>query len=284
MWKKYKQEECKMIKKIIIVTVLAASVFIGSVAFAESLTINGSTTVLPFAQAAVEKFISSHTEVNISLSGGGTGNGIKALTDKTANIANASRFIKFDEVKAAVAGGAYPVPFAVALDCLIPMVHPSNPVDGLTTEQLKGIYSGKITNWKEVGGNDVAIVVVGRDTSSGTYGTWQEMIMDAGGKTRVTPRAQTVASSGAMLSTVANNKNSIGYDGIGYIDNTVKPLTVNQISGNAANAKDGSYPLSRYLYMFTDGWPQGDTLKFINFMLSDEGQTIVEKTGFIRVR
>ena len=273
------------IKRIIILALLAASVcFMSVTAFAEDITINGSTTVLPFAQAAVEKFMSMNPGINISLSGGGSGNGIKALADKTVNIANASRFIKLDEVKIALANDVYPVPFAVALDCLLPMVHPSNPVNGLTTQQLKDIYSGKITNWKDVGGEDMAIVVVGRDTSSGTYGTWQEMIMDVGEATRVTARAQTAASSGAMLSTVANNKNAIGYDGIGYIDNSVKPLTVNQIAGTAASAKDGSYPLSRYLYMITDDWPKGDTLNFINFILSDEGQAIVEKTGFIKVR
>jgi phosphate transport system substrate-binding protein len=274
------------IKKVILTAVLVASVcFAGATAFAAGeITINGSTTVLPFAQAAVEKFMSSHSGINISLSGGGTGNGIKALADKTVNIANASRFIKLDEVKTAVANGVYPVPFAVALDCLLPMVHPSNPVNGLTTAQLKDIYSGKITNWKDVGGADGAIVVVGRDTSSGTYGTWQEMIMDVGEKARVTAKAQVVASSGAMLSTVANNKNAIGYDGIGYINNTVKPLTVNQVAGTAASAKDGSYPLSRYLYMFTDDWPKGDVLDFINYVLSEEGQAIVESTGFIKVR
>jgi len=273
------------IKKIVLLTALVTSVcFMCVSAFAEDITINGSTTVLPFAQAAVEKFMSSNNGINISISGGGTGNGIKALSDKTVNIANASRFIKLDEVKTAVTNGVYPVPFAVALDCLLPMVHPSNPVNGLTTQQLKDIYSGKTTNWKDVGGNDAAIVVVGRDTSSGTYGTWQEMIMDVGEKTRVTAKAQTVASSGAMLSTVANNKNAIGYDGIGYINETVKPLTVNQVAGTAISAKDGSYPLSRYLYMFTDGWPSGDVLNFINYLLSDEGQDIVAKTGFIKVR
>jgi phosphate transport system substrate-binding protein len=273
------------IKRIVFAALIAASVcFMSIAAFAGDITINGSTTVLPFAQAAVEKFMSSNPGINISLSGGGSGNGIKALADKTVNIANSSRFIKLDEVKTAVANDVYPVPFAVALDCLLPMVHPSNPVNGLTTQQLKDIYSGKTTNWKDVGGNDGAIVVVGRDTSSGTYGTWQEMIMDVGEKARVTAKAQTAASSGAMLSTVANNKNAIGYDGIGYIDNTVKPLTVNQVAGTAASAKDGSYPLSRYLYMFTDGWPKDNVLDFINYMLSDEGQAIVESTGFIKIR
>lgn len=273
-----------MSKKIVFAAVLAASVYFSGMALAAELVINGSTTVLPFAQAAVEKFIAANPGVNVSLSGGGSGNGIKALADKTINIANASRFIKIEEVKTAVDNGVYPVPFVVALDCLLPMVHPSNPVNDLSRAQLKDIYSGKITNWKDVGGEDSAIVVVGRDTSSGTYGTWQEMIMDAGDKARVTPKAQAVASSGAMLSTVAGNKNAIGYDGIGYINDTVKALAVDGVKGTPESAKDGSFPLARNLYMFTDGWPKAEVLSFINYLLSDEGQKLVESTGFIKVR
>lgn len=272
------------IKSLLVVAFLLGTALVAFAADEKNLVINGSTTVLPFAQAAVEKFLADNPDVSVSLSGGGTGNGIKALSDKTIGIANASRFIKLEEVKTAVANGVYPVPFAVALDCLLPMVHPSNPVNSLTTEQLKGIFSGKITNWKEVGGADGAIAVVGRDTSSGTYGTWQEMIMDAGEKTRVTPKAQSVASSGAMLSTVAGNKNAIGYDGIGYINDTVKALDVNGVKGSASSAKSGAFPLARYLFMFTDGFPKGATMDFINYILSDEGQKIVESTGFIKVR
>jgi len=151
----------------------------------------------------------------------------------------------------------YPVPFAVALDCLVPVVHPSNPVKSLTKAQLKDIYSGKITNWKQVGGSDSPIVVIGRDTSSGTYGTWQEMIMDKGEKTRVTPKAQTTASSGAMMTAVSQNKNAIGYEGMGYVSKSVKALAVDGVAGTAAGARSGKYPLSRYLFMFTNGWPEG---------------------------
>lgn len=225
--------------------------------------------------------MAANSSVKISVSGGGSGNGIKAIIDGTTDIANSSRFIKPDEVKAAVEKGTYPVPFAVAMDALLPIVHPENPVSDLSIEQLRDIYTGKIANWKEVGGEDKAIAVVGRDTSSGTYETWQEIIMK---KERVSQRALLVASSGAMLTTVAKNKYAIGYDGIGYIDSTVKPLMVGGKKGVADTALDGTYPIARFLYMFTKGWPSGETMKFINFVLSDEGQKVVAETGFVPLR
>lgn len=253
-------------------------------AFAAQLVMDGSTTVLPFGQAAAEQFMKASPGAKISVSGSGTGNGFKALADGSAQIANASRFIKDSEIKTCMDKKVYPVPFAVALDCIVPIVNPSNPVKNLTRAQLKNIYSGKITNWKDVGGDDRPIVVVGRDTSSGTYGTWQEMVMDAGGKTRVTPRAQVSASSGAMLNAVANNKNAIGYEGMGYVTKTVKGLSVDGAKASAANARNGKYPLSRYLYMFTKGWPSGDLLDFINFMQGAAGQRIVAEKGFVPLR
>lgn len=252
-----------------------------SQAFAARYVMDGSTTVLPFGQDAVERFMKANPGVSISVSGSGTGNGFKALADGSAQIANASRFIKESEVKACIDKKVYPVPFAVALDCLVPIVHNSNPVKNLTRSQLKDIFTGKVTNWKQVGGNDQPIVVVGRDTSSGTYGTWQEMIVDHGGTARVTPRAQVSASSGAMLTTVANNKNAIGYEGMGYVTKAVKGVAVDGIAASAAGARSGKYPLSRYLYMFTNGWPEGELLDFINYMLSAAGQKIVADKGFV---
>ena len=154
----------------------------GGSARAGELTINGSTTILPFAQVAVERFMASRPEVRISLSGGGTGNGIKALIDGTADIANASRAIRQGEAERARGKGVNPVRFVVALDCIVPIVHPGNPVRSLTLDQLKKIYTGEIVNWKEVGGEDAPIAAVGRDSSSGTYGTWQEMVVERGGR------------------------------------------------------------------------------------------------------
>ena len=260
---------------------LAAALSVAGTAFAGDMVINGSTTVLPIAQAAAEKFMAANGGVKITVSGGGSGNGIKALIDGTTDIADSSRFIKNEEVAAAVANKIYPVPFAVAVDALIPVVHPSNPVNLLTTEQLRKIYKGEIKNWKEVGGEDKQIAVVGRDTSSGTYETFEEKIMK---KERVTERALIVASNGAMAQTVAKNKLSIGYIGIGYLNDTLKPVAVDGVGGTAKTALDGSYPVARYLYMFTKGWPTGDVLNFINFVLSDQGQKIVAESGFVPLR
>jgi phosphate transport system substrate-binding protein len=164
------------------------------------------------------------------------------------------------------------------------LVHPTNSVSNLTFQQLKKIYTGEVTNWKDVGGADAPIVVVGRDSSSGTYGTWQEMIVEKGDgekKSRVVAKAQIVASSGAMLTTVAGNKYAIGYDGIGYVDKSVKAVSVEGVNASIATAKDGSYPLSRKLYMYTNGAPSGDIKNFIDYVLSPDGQKIVADTGFI---
>lgn len=270
----------KLVTAFIALVVLSAA----TMAMAAPIVMDGSTTVLPFGQAAVEQFMKENAGVKFSVSGTGTGNGFKSLADGSAQIANASRFIKDSEIKSCMDKKVYPVPFAVALDCIVPIVHKDNPVKGLSHAQLKDIYSGKVTNWKEVGGADAPIVVVGRDTSSGTYGTWQEMIMDKGEKTRVTPKAQVASSSGAMLSSVSKNKNAIGYEGMGYVNKTVKGLQVDGVSATAATARSGKYPLSRYLYMFTNGWPKGEVLDFIMYMQSDAGQKIVNGTGFVSLR
>ncbi len=270
----------KLVTAFIALVVLSAA----TMAMAAPIVMDGSTTVLPFGQAAVEQFMKENAGVKFSVSGTGTGNGFKSLADGSAQIANASRFIKDSEIKSCMDKNVYPVPFAVALDCIVPIVHKDNPVKGLSHAQLKDIYSGKVTNWKEVGGADAPIVVVGRDTSSGTYGTWQEMIMDKGEKTRVTPKAQVASSSGAMLSSVSKNKNAIGYEGMGYVNKTVTGLQVDGVSATAATARSGKYPLSRYLYMFTNGWPKGEVLDFIMYMQSDAGQKIVNGTGFVSLR
>jgi phosphate transport system substrate-binding protein len=217
--------------------------------------------------------------VKISISGGGSGNGIKALIDRSTDIADSSRFIKDKEVKLAIERGAYPVPFAVAYDCIVPAVHPSNSVNNVTMQQLKDIYMGKIKNWKELGGPDRQIVVISRDTSSGTYEVWHEKVLE---KQRVFPGALLQASNGAVVQAVSKNKNAIGYIGLGYMDTSVKALMVNSITGSEESTLNGTYPISRPLYMFTAGWPKGDTLNFINYVIHPErGQKHVSKIGFV---
>lgn len=258
---------------------LVTVLFTTSAVWAGSVQINGSTTVLPIAQKVTEGYMKEYPDVSISVSGGGSGNGIKALIDGTTDIANSSRFIKDEEVKLAVEKGAYPVPFAIAYDCIVPVVHPGNPVKGLSLDQLKDIYTGKIKNWKEVGGSDGEIVVISRDTSSGTYEVWEEKVMK---KERVFNGALLQASNGAIVQTVSKNKYALGYLGIGYVDKSVKALTVNGIPGNEETTLSGKFPVSRPLFVFTRGWPSGDTLKFINYMLNPQkGQKFVKEAGFV---
>ncbi len=272
----------KMKQKLMKIMMTAILVCFGAGAvWAETLTITGSTTVLPVAQKAAEEFMKVYPDINVSVSGGGSGEGIKAIIDGTTDIANSSRFIKEAEIKSAVEKGAYPVPFGIAYDCIIPVVHPSNKVGDLTLDQLKDIYMGKITNWKDVGGEDKEIVVISRDTSSGTYEVWEEKVMK---KEKVYPGALLQASNGAVGQAVSKNKYAIGYVGLGYVtgNKELKPLKVGGVEGGMETALSGTYPISRVLYMFTKGWPTGKTLKFINFMIHPQkGQKIAAEEGFV---
>ena len=269
-----------MLKKIIFG--IALVLFTASFGItADSIVIKGSTTVLPITQAALEAYmIKTNKGVQISLSGGGSGEGIKALIDKTADIGNSSREIKKEEIELAAAKGIKPVAHVVAYDALTPIVNPENKVKGLSTDQLSLIYQGKITNWKEVGGDDLRIVVISRDSSSGTFESWDHFVMK---KAKVTPKAQMLASSGAVVTAVAQNRYAISYVGMGYLNKNVKALEVNGIAASAQTALSGKYPFSRELYMYTNGEPQGEVARFIAFLKGEEGQKIVAKEGFVPV-
>ena len=247
----------------------------------QTIVIKGSTTVLPVTQAVAEAYMKLHPGVNISLSGGGSGEGIKALIDRSTDIANSSRDIKEEEVKLARSRGANPVAHRVAIDAIVPIVHPTNPVKNLTAEQLSLIYQGKTTNWREVGGKDLKIVVISRDSSSGTYETWGEKILHGA---KVTPRAQLQASNGAIVQAVSKNRYAMGYIGIGYLNKRVKALTVNGIQASAETALSGAYPIARPLFIFTNGRPSGEVDGFIKFLLGDQGQKIVKREGFVPVK
>jgi phosphate transport system substrate-binding protein len=274
-----------MIKVRSILRVLCAALLVGvlgGAAMAGEIVMNGSTTLLPFAQSAAEAFMKANPGVKISVSGGGSGNGIKALIDGTTHIANSSREMKANEVEKAKAKGVKPVKHVVAFDCIIPIVNPSNPVSNLTVDQLRDIYTGKVRNWKEVGGPDKPIVVLSRDTSSGTYEVWEQKVLR---KEPVSPRALTVASSGAMIQTVAKNPLAIGYDGIGYVDQRfVKPLKINGVDGTPTTARNGKFPTARELYMYTNGEPKGEVKAFIDFMKGPNGQRYVAKEGFVTLK
>jgi phosphate transport system substrate-binding protein len=263
----------KTVFAILVVVLMNGVSFAGS-----SVVIKGSTTVLPVAQGTLEAFMKKNPGVQISLSGGGSGEGIKALIDRTADIATSSREIKKEETTLAASKGVNPVAHVVAHDAIIPVVHPKNKVSNLSVDQLSQIYQGKITNWKEVGGDDLKIVVISRDSSSGTFESWDHFVMK---KAKVTPRAQMLASNGAIVTAIAKNRYAIGYLGIGYVNKGVKPLQVNSVTASVQTALSKEYPLSRELYMYTDGEAKGDVAKYLDFVKSAEGQKIVVKEGFV---
>jgi len=247
-------------------------------AFAENIVIKGSTTVLPIAQATLEAYMKANPEAKISLSGGGSGEGIKAIIDGTANIGNSSREIKKSESELAQSKGVTAVETVVAIDAIVPIVNPRNPVKNLTIDQLNQIYQGKIMNWKDVGGDDLEIVVISRDSSSGTFEAWGELVLKGA---KVSPRAQLQASNGAIDQAVSKNKYAIGYVGLGYLEKSVKALSVNGVQASEKTALSKEYPVSRFLYMYTNGEPKGETAKYIKFVLSSAGQALVKKEGFV---
>ncbi|MDP2854374.1 MAG: PstS family phosphate ABC transporter substrate-binding protein [Smithellaceae bacterium] len=266
-----------ILKKAIFV-MAAFGLMSGAVMAAESIVIKGSTTVLPVTQGTLEAYMKVNPGVQMSLSGGGSGEGVKALIDKTTDIANSSREIKKEEIALAEAKGIKPVAHVVAFDAIIPVVNPKNKITNLSIDQLSQIYQGKITNWKEVGGEDLKIVVISRDSSSGTFESWDHFVMK---KAKVTPRAQMLASNGALVTAVAKNRYAIAYLGIGYVNKSVKPLQVNGITASIQTAMSKEYPLSRELYMYTNGEPTGYVAKYIAFVKSADGQKIVAKEGFV---
>jgi phosphate transport system substrate-binding protein len=253
---------------------VATFLLVASSAFADTtVKVDGSTTVLPIMQKMVEVYMKANPSVKFTVSGGGSGNGIKAIIDGTTDIAMASRKMKDKEIALAKEKGVAAKEIVVAIDAIIPVVNPANKVTGATTEQLKDLYAGKVTEWKALGGEG-PVVVISRDTSSGTYETWEELVMKG---EKVFPGALLQASSGAVVQAVSKNKNAIGYVGVGYLDASTKPLSVNGIVGNAETAASGKYPIARDLYVYVNGEPKGEIKKFLDFALSADGQKIVKK-------
>lgn len=268
-------------KRTLISVLLASAVGLASVAAsAGTVVVNGSTTVLPAMQKISENFMKKHSDIKVSISGGGSGHGIKALMDKTTDVAMSSRDIKLAEAENVKKSGGEAVRFVVAIDAIVPVVHPKNAVKDLTLDQIRDIYAGRITNWKQVGGADARITVVSRDSSSGTFETWESLVMKG---ERVQQRALLQASNGAVLQTVAKNPNAIGYVGLGYLVKDVKGLDIAGVKATMKTAETRTWPLSRELYLFTNGKPVGDTKALVDFALSSEGQLSVKEVGFVPV-
>jgi len=268
-----------------IIGFIIASFAVFSFAFsafsAEKINVSGSTTVLPIMQIVAEEFMYQNPDVDITVSGGGSGVGIAALIDRIADIAMSSRQIKAEELDKAVAKGLSIQEFEIAKDAITVIVSPANAkMNQIDSQTLKQIYTGSIISWKDLNGEDKPIVVISRDTNSGTFEVFNEHILK---KTPLAPGVLMLASNRAVLDEVVKNPNAIGYIGLGYVTDQVKGLILDGVEPTKENALNGSYPISRGLYLYTPDIPQGATKAFIDFFFSEEGQTIVEEEGFIRI-
>ena len=259
---------------------------------AQTIENKGSDTLVNLALAWAEEYMRLHPEVRISVTGGGSGTGIAAMINGTVDIANASRKMKPEEIAAAQANGISPVEFVVARDAIAVVVHPSNPVDGLTLQQISDIYTGKITNWREVGGEDRPIVLLSRESNSGTYVYFLENVIRLGNKESdllFSPDTLLMPSSEGISAEVRQNPNAIGYDGLGYVTPDQKMLAIARdangpyVLPSVDTVNDGSYPISRPLYMYTAGEPTGQVKEYMDWILSD-GQSLVPKLGFVPLR
>lgn len=268
-------------KQLLLSAVMIAALGFGAHG-ADKIVIDGSTTVGPIAKAFAEYYMSVHSDVNVTVSESGSGNGAKGLINGTIDVGTMSRFMKSSEFSAAAGKNVMPVAHCVAFDGLPILVHPSNPVSELTIEQIRKIYTGVIKNWKEVGGPDVKIVFISRDTNSGTYETFENLVMN---KEKIADSCEYVGSNGAVRGRVQSTPAAIGYAGLGFVDNTVKALKVNGIYPSRQTVVSGKYPIARPLFMFTNGYPKmgSPIFQFVTIHLSQKGQEMVERIGFVPV-
>jgi phosphate transport system substrate-binding protein len=258
-----------------------------------SIKIIGSNTVTPLATVWAEDFMKVQPKVSIAVSGPGSGPGIAALIDSTADICQASRAITAKEIDQAKAKGVNPYEIQVASDGLSVVVHPSNPISDITIAQLSGIYTGKITNWKEVGGKDASIVALSRDTNSGTHVFFKEHVVQmavlptADKKLEYGPKVLMLPSTEEGVSETAKNPNAIFYPGLGYVSDKVKVLGIKKTANDSAilpsvkTVLDGTYPVSRPLLFYTNGAPTGASKAFVDYCLSSEGQKRVIEVGYV---
>ena len=258
-----------------------------------SLQVKGSDTMVNLVQSWAEKFMEVNPKGFVAVTGGGSGTGMAALISGTCDIAASSRNIKEKEISLAKPKGINPYEIKAALDGLAVVVHPKNPVDKLTIDELAGIFTGKLTNWKEVGGHDSRIVILSREVNSGTHVYFKEHILrknDPNSKEEFSPKALMLPSSQAIADEVAQNPEAIGYYGMGYISPKQKPVSVAKDKSSEyvppaiENVISGKYPVSRPLFLYTNGEPKGLVKEFVDFALSKEGQKIVLDTGFVPVK
>jgi len=250
----------------------------------------GSDTIVNLALAWAERYQAEHPEIRISVTGGGSGTGLASLINGTVDIANASRKIKEEELAEAQGNGIEPVEHIIARDAIAVIVNPENPVRELTLKQISDIYSGKISNWSEVGGEDRPIVRLSRETNSGTHVYFLETVLRLGNgedKTLFSMDTLLLPSSEGIIAEVRQNPNAIGYDGLGYVPKDLKMIAIAKEEGGAyvlpsiPTVNDKTYPIARDLYMYTDGEPTGIVKDYLDWILGSEAQQIVAELGFV---
>jgi phosphate transport system substrate-binding protein len=250
----------------------------------------GSDTLVNLALAWAERYREINPDISIAVTGGGSGTGIAALINGTVDIANASRQMNEEEIAEARANGIEPVEFLVAIDAIAVVIHPDNPVDRLTLAQLADIFTGRITNWQEVGGYDESIILVSRETNSGTHVYFLEEVVRGGDENNpdiFAPQTLLMPSSVGITSEVRRNPRAIGYDGLGYVTEDEKVIAVATdanapyVLPSVETGADGTYPIARGLYMYTAGEPTGVIADYLGWLRGPEGQAIVAELGFV---
>jgi phosphate transport system substrate-binding protein len=244
-----------------------------------NIVVDGSTTVGPIAKAFAEYYMEKYPHINITVSESGSGNGAKSLINGACAVASMSRPMKDSERQAALSKGIEPVEHVVAMDGIALAVHPSNPAGNLTLEQIRKIYTGEIRNWNELGGPNLAIVVISRDTNSGTYETFESLVLE--GK-KMAGSVEYVGSNGAIRQRILSTPAAVGYVGLAFIEG-IKPLKINGIEVSAETVAAKKYPVARPLYFYTQGAPQeGSALAgFLQLSKTPQGRRIIEDTGFV---
>lgn len=271
-------------KKVIFLVVVMFGL-VSTSAFSQR--IKGSDTCLPLTQKEAERFMNKNKAARVTVTGGGSGVGISALREGTTDIAMSSRKMKFDEKIKLQEAKKNVKEIIIGYDALAIIVHPSNKVNDLTREQLEAIFTGKIKNWKEVGGIDAKIVAYSRETSSGTYEFFKESVLK---NKNYMNGILSMPATGAIIQSVSQTKGAIGYVGLAYLNKEVKALNVSYDNGKTlvkptiANASNRSYPIVRPLFYYYEQKSEAEVKTFIDYVLSDEGQTIVKEVGYIPIK
>jgi len=272
----------KMFKKLLTILIMAVTitVFSGFMS-SEKITVKGSDTMVILAQRWAERYMNKNSGISIQVTGGGSGTGINALINGTTDICDASRPMKSSEIqKLKERFGSSGIEIKCAKDALTIYINEGNSVTGLNMQQLKDIYTGKITNWSQVGGNDAKIILYSRENNSGTYVYFKDNVLKGAD---YAPSSQNLPGTAAVVNAVAKDRNGIGYGGMAYAKG-IKHVNINGIQPTTENIANGSYPITRFLYMYLRNRPTGEMKSYIDWILSPEGQKIVTEIGYFPIK